>query len=160
MTELAPTTRPRMRKLLGRLATVPAAMRDGMATSSGLLREANPGLLGAVAYWTFDIAALWASFRAFGAAPSIFAVIMGYYVGQLANAIPMPGGIGGVEGGMIGCFIALGVNGGAALIAVFAYRAISFWLPTIPGAIAYLQLRRRIAAWRDSAGVRAESAPG
>jgi uncharacterized membrane protein YbhN (UPF0104 family) len=43
---------------------------------------------------------------------------------------------------------------------VFAYRAISFWLPTIPGAIAYLQLRRRIAAWRDSAGVRAESAPG
>ncbi len=136
-------------KLATRLASVPATIRDGLTTASGLVTELNPGLLGAVAYWAFDIATLWASFRAFGAVPSIPVVIMGYYVGQLANAIPLPGGIGGVEGGMIGCFAILGVNAGAALVAVFAYRAISFWLPTLPGAVAYIQLRRRIARWRE-----------
>jgi putative heme transporter len=142
--------RGRLGRLVARLAPVPAAVRDGVAIARELIREGNPGLLGALAYWAFDIATLWAAFRAFGAAPPLPAVIMGYYVGQLANAIPLPGGIGGVEGGMIGCFIALGVNAGGALIAVFAYRAISFWLPTIPGTVAYLQLRRLIGRWRAS----------
>ncbi len=140
--------RGRLGRLIARLASVPPAVRDGMATAIGLVRDHDPALLGAIAYWGFDIATLWASFRAFGAAPSVPVVIMGYFVGQLANAIPLPGGIGGVEGGMIGCFIALNVNAGAALVAVFAYRAISFWLPTLPGALAYLQLRMRIARWR------------
>ena len=36
-----------------------------------------------------------------------------------------------------------------AVIAVLAYRAISFWLPTVPGAIAYFQLRRTVARWRN-----------
>jgi uncharacterized protein (TIRG00374 family) len=139
-------------RTLARLATVPAAIRDGMATAIELFKAREPGLLGAVVYWAFDIATLWASFRAFGAAPAIPVVIMGYYVGQLANVIPLPGGIGGVEGGMIGCFAALGVNAGAALVAVFAYRAISFWLPTLPGLIAYVQLRRRVANWRSTEG--------
>jgi uncharacterized protein (TIRG00374 family) len=141
-------------RLLARLATVPAALRDGMATAIELVREADPGLVGAVVYWGFDIATLWVAFRAFGATTAVPVVIMGYFVGQLANALPLPGGIGGVEGGMIGCFIALGVNAGAALVAVFAYRAISFWLPTLPGAVAYLQLRHRIAGWRQSHGGR------
>jgi hypothetical protein len=30
-----------------------------------------------------------------------------------------------------------------------AYRGFSFWLPTIPGAIAYLQLRRTVSRWRE-----------
>lgn len=138
--------------LLARLATVPATLRDGMTTVIAMVREMNVGLLGAIVYWGCDIAALWASFKAFGAAPAIPVVIMGYFVGQLANAIPVPGGIGGVEGGMIGCFALLGVNAGAALVGVFAYRAISFWLPTLPGLVAYVQLRRRVSAWRHAEG--------
>jgi uncharacterized protein (TIRG00374 family) len=136
--------------LLARLATVPATLRDGMATVLAMVRSPHPGMVGAVVYWAGDIAALWASFKAFGAAPALPVVIMGYFVGQLANAIPLPGGIGGVEGGMIGCFALLGVNAGAALVGVFAYRAISFWLPTLPGLIAYVQLRRRVSAWRQT----------
>jgi len=54
-----------------------------------------------------------------------------------------------VEGGMIGSLIAFGVPGGLAIVAVLSYRAFSFWLPTIPGAIAYFQLRRTVARWRD-----------
>jgi uncharacterized protein (TIRG00374 family) len=106
-------------------------------------------LLGVLAAWGFDIAALWASFRAFGHSPPGAVLIMGYYVGTLANTLPLPGGIGGVEGGMIGAFLALGVNPSLTVLAVLAYRTISYWLPTVPGAIAYVRLRRTVAGWRS-----------
>ena len=73
---------------------------------------------------------------------------MAYFVGWIANTLPLPGGIGGVEGGMIGVFSAFGVNVQTAVVAVLAYRAFSFWLPTLPGAVAYLQLRRTVSRWR------------
>jgi uncharacterized protein (TIRG00374 family) len=66
---------------------------------------------------------------------------------MLANVLPFPGGIGGVDGGMIGALIAFGVAPGLAIVAVLSYRAIAFWLPTIPGAIAYLSLRRTVHRW-------------
>lgn len=71
-------------------------------------------------------------------------------MGQLANALPLPGGIGGVEGGMIGAFIAFGVSGSTAVLAVLAYRIISFWLPILPGSIAYLRLRSAVAHWQEA----------
>jgi uncharacterized protein (TIRG00374 family) len=70
-------------------------------------------------------------------------------VGQLANVLPLPGGIGGVEGGMIGAFVAFGEPASAAVVAVLTYRAISYWLPLLPGAIAYFQLRRTVSGWRE-----------
>ena len=73
---------------------------------------------------------------------------MSYFVGMLANALPIPGGIGGVDGGMIGAFVAFDVPFGYATVAVLTYRGFSFWLPTLPGAIAYFQLRRTVAEWR------------
>ena len=97
----------------------------------------------------FDIATLWACFHAYGPDPPPFAVIvLAYFVGMLGNALPLPGGIGGVDGGMIGAFAALGVSSDYAISAVLTYRAFAFWLPTLPGAIAYFQLRRRVAGWR------------
>jgi hypothetical protein len=61
------------------------------------------------------------------------------------------GGIGGVEGGMIGAFLVFGVSGSLAVLAVLAYRTISYWLPTLPGAVAYVRLRRTVAGWRSQA---------
>jgi uncharacterized protein (TIRG00374 family) len=139
----------RGRRLIQRAATVPRTVHDGMTTATEVLRHPRLGLLGVPAYWGFDIATLWAAFHAFGADPHVPVIVMAYFVGTLANAIPLPGGIGGVEGGMIGAFLALGVNGGDAVLAVLAYRALSFWLPTLPGLIAYLQLRRTTARWRE-----------
>ena len=68
---------------------------------------------------------------------------------MLGNLLPLPGGLGGVEGGMIGAFAAFGVDFDLAVLAVLSYRAISFWLPTLPGAVAYFQLRRTVARWRE-----------
>ena len=58
---------------------------------------------------------------------------MSYYLGMLANVLPLPGGIGGVDGGMIGALIAFGVQADLAIVSVLTYRAFSFWLPTLPG---------------------------
>ena len=143
----------RRRRGLERVSAVPATLRDGIATAIALLRRPRPGLAGAILYWAFDIATLWATFRAFGGSPPVAVVVMAYYVGTLANLIPIPGGIGGVEGGMIGCFIAFGVNGSTAVLAVLSYRALSFWLPTLPGTVAYFQLRQTVGRWRGGEAV-------
>lgn len=70
-------------------------------------------------------------------------VVLAYYIGQLANVLSLPGGIDGIESGMIGSFIALGVSGSIAALAVLAYRLVSFWLPILPSSIAYLRLAQR-----------------
>ena len=134
---------------LARAATAPALVASGVRTAFSLLRAREPGLLGALAWWGFDIGVLWAMFHAFGSAPPFTVIWMAYFIGTLGNLLPLPGGLGGVEGGMIGAFAAFNVDFNLAVLAVISYRAISFWLPTLPGAIAYFQLRRKVAQWRE-----------
>jgi uncharacterized membrane protein YbhN (UPF0104 family) len=143
--------RLRMARIAARAASVPATLASGTRTAINLARDRQLGLVGAVVWWGFDIAVLWACFHAFGANPPPLAtIVMAYYVGMLANLLPLPGGIGGVEGGMIGALLAFGVSDGLAVVTVLTYRAFSFWLPTIPGAVAYWQLRRTVARWRET----------
>jgi uncharacterized membrane protein YbhN (UPF0104 family) len=137
--------------------TVPAITASGVRTAIDLLRTRNPSLLGAPAWWAFDIGVLWACFHAFGTPPVLPVIVMSYFLGTVGNLLPLPGGLGGVEGGMIGAFAAFGVDFNLTVLAVLSYRAISFWLPTLPGAVAYFQLRRTVARWRSQqAGGRAE----
>jgi hypothetical protein len=131
-------------------ATVPALAASGVREAIVLIRSGDPGLLGAVAWWGFDISVLWAMFHAFGSPPPFTVIWMAYFVGMLGNLLPLPGGLGGVEGAMIGAFVAFGVNLDLTVLAVLSYRAISFWLPTPLGAVAYLQLLRTAARWREA----------
>ncbi len=138
----------RLAGLRARLHTVPTTLAAGVRTALELIRQRRIGLLGAVVYWAFDIAVLGVCFRAFGGVLPIAVLVMGYFLGTLGSLLPLPGGIGGVEGGMIGAFAAFGVPGGRAVIAVLAYRAISFWLPTLPGIAGYLRLRATVRGWQ------------
>ena len=131
-----------------RVRHITLSVAAGVRGALGLARSREPGLLGAFAWWGFDIAVLWASFHAFGAAPPVPVIVMGYFVGTLANTLPLPGGVGGVDGGMIGAFLAFGVDPAVAVLAVLSYRAIAFWLPTLPGLVAYFQLRRTMGEWK------------
>ena len=136
-------------RLASKAATLPASMSAGVRHSIDHVRARDPAILGSIGYWAFNIAVLWASFRAFGEAPSWAVLVMGFFVGMLGNLLPLPGGVGGVDGGMIGAFIGFGVDDGLAVVAVLTYRAFAFWLPTIPGAIAFFQLRRTVTRWRE-----------
>jgi uncharacterized membrane protein YbhN (UPF0104 family) len=142
----------RERRWVAWAVAVPGLAASGVRTAIGLVRTRDPRLLGAPAWWGFDICVLWAMFHAFGSPPPFTVIWMAYFVGTLGNLLPLPGGIGGVEGGMIGAFAAFGVDFNLAVLAVLSYRGISFWLPTLPGAVAYLQLRRIVARWRDEQG--------
>jgi uncharacterized membrane protein YbhN (UPF0104 family) len=138
----------RVAKWVARAVTVPALGARGVRTAIALIRSRDPGLLGAVAWWGFDISVLWAMFHAFGSPPPFTVIWMAYFVGTTGNLLPLPGGLGGVEGGMIGAFAAFEVNFNLSVLAVLSYRAISFWLPSLPGGVAYFQLRRTVARWR------------
>jgi len=130
---------------------------DGVRDARRLVARGNLGLLGAIMRWGFDIAALWACFEAFGASPAVGVLVVGYFVGMFANLLPLPGGVGGVDGGMIGAFVAFGVDPATAILAVLAYRVFSFWLPIAPGVVSFATLRRTVARWE--AEDRGELAP-
>jgi uncharacterized protein (TIRG00374 family) len=142
--------RGRAAQVARRIASAPASMASGVRTAISLVRSGQIGVLGAVAWWAFDIAVLWACFHAFpGDPPATAIVVMGYFVGMLGNVLPLPGGVGGVDGAMVGAFAAFGTDFGYALAAVLTYRIFSFWLPTVPGIVAYLQLRKTMSRWSD-----------
>lgn len=134
----------RLKRWWERAAALPRSLQGGLRAALSMVRRHDPSLIGTVVGWGFDIGVLWASFHAFGHPPPPAVLVMGYYVGTLGNTLPLPGGIGAVEGGMIGSFVACGVNGSLAVLAVLGYRTISYWLPSLPGAIAYVRLRRRV----------------
>ena len=131
-----------------KLAQAPAATSAGVRDALEHLRSRDPALLGAILFWAFQIAVLWAAFHAFGDAPPVAVLIQAFFVGMLGNLLPMPGGVGGVEGGMIGAYVAFGVNSGLAVVAVLVYRAFTFWLPLLPGVIAYFRLRHTVDRWK------------
>ncbi len=138
-------------RAVAKLAPVPDAVAAGVREALTIIRERDGAVLGAILWWYFDVLTLWAAFHAFGDPPPFVVLVMAYFVGMFANLLPLPGGVGGVEGGLIGALIAFGVPGSLAIVAVLTYRAFSFWLPTIPGAIAYVQLRRTVQAWKAEA---------
>jgi uncharacterized protein (TIRG00374 family) len=149
----------RWARLAQSAANLPAAISSGIRISVQLVREGDPALIGSIAYWGFNIAILWASFKAFGEAPPWAVIVMGYFVGMLGNLIPLPGGVGGVDGGMIGAFVAFGGESkDSIVVAVLTYRLFAFYLPTIPGAVAYFQLRRTVARWKEERVARKKAA--
>ncbi len=117
---------------------------DAVHDAVALVRTADHRLAGAIAYWAFDAAVLWAMLNAFGAPPSLAVVAFAYLVGQVANTLPIPGS---VSGGIAGVLVAFGVPVGLALPAVLGYRAIAVWLPAPIAAAAVPRLRATIARW-------------
>jgi uncharacterized protein (TIRG00374 family) len=148
-----------------RLAAGPALVASGTRTAMGLLRHPSRGLLavgGAVGFWASNIAVLWACFHAFGEGVPKAVLVQGFFVGMAANLLPFfPGGVGSVDAGMIGAFLAFGEPASAVIVSVLAYRVIAFWLPIPPGVVAYLQLRRTVSRWRaEGVGVDVGPEPG
>ena len=113
------------------------AVRDAI----GLVRRADPRLLGALAWWGFDMAVLFATFQALGAPPAAAVLVLAYFAGMVGNTIPLPGL---VAGGTIGVLVAFGVDASLAVPAVLAYRAIALWLPAVLGSFALAGMRRSL----------------
>jgi uncharacterized protein (TIRG00374 family) len=120
-----------------------AAAGDGLREAGHVMRRAEPLVVaGSLGYWAFDNAVLWATFHAVGTTPPFTVILMAYLLGQMGGLLPIPGGIGGIDGGLIGTFVVFGVAAAPTAAAVLAYRLILFWLPLLAGAIAFNSLRK------------------
>jgi uncharacterized membrane protein YbhN (UPF0104 family) len=121
------------------------ACADGVDQAIALLRSRSFGVIvGSLAYMAFDIAALGFGFAAVGHAPPLGTLTLGYLIGQLGNLVPLPGGIGGTEGALVGVFALYHVNVSDAAAAVLLYRLFQLAIPALLGAPAFVMLRRKL----------------
>jgi uncharacterized membrane protein YbhN (UPF0104 family) len=132
-----------------RVMQVPAVAREGIVLTLRIVRSRPSALVAALVWWGFDIAVLWTTFEMFGAPPALAILVLCYFLGQVAQVLPVPGGFGTVEGGMVAAFAACDVPIALAVVAVVSYQAVSTWLPVVPGAWGYVRLRRAVTAWRN-----------
>ena len=103
-------------------------------------------LLATVGRWTFDYLTLLAALAAIGSHPAPGLVLLAFCGAQLLAQIPVtPGGLGFVEAGLTGMLALAGVSGGNAVLATFAYRLFSYWLP-LPFGLLGLALAPRAAS--------------
>ena len=133
----------------GRLRRAMNASRRWLVQGTGeaiaLVRSRDMTLVfGAVGYWAFDNAVLWTTYHAVGGGPPLSIVLMGYLIGQLGGLLPLPGGVGGIDGGLIGTLVVYGAAATPTAAAVLAYRLILFWVPLAIGIPAFVLLSRRL----------------
>src|SRR4051794_968803 len=104
-------------------------------------------LLATIGRWAFDYATLLAALAAVGSHPRPALVLLAFCAAQLLAQIPVtPGGLGFVEAGLTATLALAGVSAGDAVLATFAYRLCSYWLPLPAGLVGFVVHRRRFGA--------------
>ena len=129
------------------------------ATASRLATLARSALSGRVFWISFGLAAgdlltdllsLDLMFLAFGYQPGFGPLAVAYAAANIASAIPItPGGLGVIEVTLVAITVGFGSPRAIAVLAVLGYRVVNYWLPLIPGAIAYLRIRLRSAKTKN-----------
>jgi uncharacterized protein (TIRG00374 family) len=93
-------------------------------------------LAATVGRWAFDYATLLAALAAVGSTPRPALVLLAFCAAQLLAQIPVtPGGLGFVEAGLTATLVLAGVSAGDAVLATFAYRLFSYWVPLPLGVV-------------------------
>jgi uncharacterized membrane protein YbhN (UPF0104 family) len=129
----------------GRIALILVRGADWISDTVWILRERDWRLLGSLAYLLCDIAVLWACLQAVGSPAPVLAVMVAYQIGYLANLIPVPGGVGVLEGGLLGALLLYGLPAAPTAAAVVLYHAIALWIPSIGGTLGFVRLRTAVA---------------
>ncbi|MBF9068764.1 flippase-like domain-containing protein [Streptacidiphilus fuscans] len=101
------------------------------------------GVLGQLLVSLFSAACLYACALAFGQHPGFAEVTIANLIGgTLGQAVPTPGGVGGVEAVLAYALqTTTGMPYDVALLQVLLYRMLTLWLPALPGWVAYLWLQ-------------------
>jgi uncharacterized membrane protein YbhN (UPF0104 family) len=143
--EQGPATSARLARVRLRLAHTGATVAEGVRDAGALLRSGRPSVIGGAAgYLICDMLALIAAFHAFGHAPPAGDFLMAYVIGQLGGLVPLPGGVGGTDGGLVAALALYGTPLASATAAVLAYRAFQLGLPALAGTVAFGRLRQTL----------------
>ncbi|MEM9514511.1 MAG: lysylphosphatidylglycerol synthase domain-containing protein [Actinomycetota bacterium] len=90
-----------------------------------------------------NLVTLYIAVEAFGGGLPFATVGAVYLVGSaVAQAAPTPGGLGAVEAALISGLVAAGLDNVVAVPAVFLFRLFTFWLPVLPGWVAFQWMQR------------------
>lgn len=140
-------------------------LREQLLDERDLIRsrfenDRSGAILATVGKIGFDYFSLLAALAAVGARPNPGLVLVAFVASQVLRMVPLtPGGLGFVEAGLTGTLVASGVGSSQAVLATAAYRAASYGLPMLAGAVAYIWTRverssqaRLVAASSDGDG--------
>ena len=134
------------RGLTGRLPPRVDGVLRGAASSirdtAEFLRRPDWRLIGAIGYLWFDIAVLLACFAALDASPPVASVVLAYQIAYLSNLVPIPGGIGVLDGSLVGMLTLYGISATTSAAATVVYHAIALLIPVAWGTLAFVILRR------------------
>ncbi|MFJ9616939.1 lysylphosphatidylglycerol synthase domain-containing protein [Streptomyces noursei] len=109
-------------------------------------RKLVTGIGGMLLLTGANVMCLDASIRAFGGGDQISyaGIAVAFLAGNaLGSAAPTPGGVGAVEAALIGALTFGGLPAETALPAVLLFRLMVFWLPVLPGWLAFNFLSRK-----------------
>lgn len=120
-------------------------LREAVSTAAGSIAAVltNPVrvaqlLGGSIGVTASYLVAMVAAVEAFGGGPSINQITVGYLLaGALASVAPTPGGLGAFEAAMITALTGFGMSSGAAVSATLSFRLATYWLPILPGWVAF-----------------------
>ena len=126
----------------GRLHTFLTETAVSVRDTERLMFHPDWRIVGAIGYLWFDIAVLFACLAAAGHVPALAPVVLAYQIGYLSNFIPVPGGIGVLDGSLVGMLVLYGVAGTTATAVTLVYHAISLWVPAVWGTIAFIVLQK------------------
>lgn len=136
------TDRLAARRHAGRMRSLLAELSATVRMTERILFRLDWRIVGAIAYLWCDIAALGACFAAAGHLPSLAVLVLAYQIGYMSNVIPVPGGLGVLDGSLIGMFALYGVSATLTTAATVVYHGISLWIPAMWGTTAFVILRR------------------
>ena len=110
-------------------------------------RRLAVGIVGQLLVSLTSALCLYGCALALGQHPGFAAVAIADLIGgALGAAVPTPGGVGGVEAVLSGALAqTTGIPYADALTAVLLFRLLTFWLPVLPGWLAFAWLQRRKA---------------
>jgi len=133
--------RPRAGRAGRLIAWLRRALHGGVRDAVALGRSRDPHVVGgSIGFMVFDVAALGAAFLAIGQLPPVGVLLIAYVIGQLGGLIPVPGGIGGADGGLIAALVLYGTPLSSAAAAVLAFRAFQLGVPAVLGGLALARL--------------------
>jgi uncharacterized membrane protein YbhN (UPF0104 family) len=128
-------------RLPQRLQQLMHGTAESIRDTQQLLFRPDWRIVGAIAYLWCDIAVLYACFEALGTSPPLAPIVLAYQIAYLSNSIPVPGGIGVLDGSLVGMLVVYGMSATTATAATLVYHAVSLWIPAMWGTIAFLVLR-------------------
>ena len=126
----------------GKARTVLTETAASIRLTEQVLFRLDWRIVGAIAFLWCDIAVLVACFAAAGVVPPLATIVLAYQIGYMSNLIPIPGGVGVLDGSLVGMFVLYGTSATLATAATVVYHAIALWIPAMWGTVAFVILRR------------------